>query len=80
MCQEEAFLNSLPSKFSPATTNFSYSEGLFDRKCIRKELGGALYPQMNFRKCIRKALGGALCPEMNFKQVIFAGRVRKSTI
>ena len=39
---EEAFLNSLPSKSSLATTDFAHFEDPFDRKCCWKELRGAL--------------------------------------
>ena len=40
ICQEEAFLNSLPSKFLLPTTIFSHSEDPYDRKCKGKEIGG----------------------------------------
>ena len=42
---EEAFLNSFPSKHSLPTTIFSRLEDPLDRKCVWKELGGALYTQ-----------------------------------
>ena len=43
--KEEAFLNSLPSKFSLVTTVFYHSEDPFHRKCSWKELDGAIYTQ-----------------------------------
>ena len=43
-CQE-AFFNSLPSKFSLATTVFFCFEVPFDRRCGVKEKGGATFGQ-----------------------------------
>ena len=45
ICQKEAFLNSLPSKFSLATPIFSHTEIPLDRKCIWKELGEPYTPK-----------------------------------